>query len=66
VGKVAVGQAFLQVLRLSPVNIFPPGLNTHISCRGMYNRPDGGRSSIDIVSPHRYDQQKKGYGVLYL
>jgi hypothetical protein len=30
VGKVALGQVFLRVLRFSPVSIIPPALQTHI------------------------------------
>jgi hypothetical protein len=28
-GKMALGQVFLQFLRLSPVNIIPPGFHIH-------------------------------------
>jgi hypothetical protein len=31
VDKVALGQVFLQVFRIFPVNIIPPRLQTHVS-----------------------------------
>jgi hypothetical protein len=54
--KVALGQVFLRILRLSLVNIVPPWLSRLIIW-GMNYRPVGGRSS-DTVSPHRHEQQQ--------
>jgi hypothetical protein len=36
VDKVVLGQVFLRVLRVSPVNIIPPSLSKLISSGGMH------------------------------
>jgi hypothetical protein len=52
VDKVAPGEDFLRVLRLSPVNIFPPLLHLH-SCIiwGLNDRPISSLSSTKTYSP---------------
>jgi hypothetical protein len=47
VDKVKLGQVYLRVLRLYPVNIIPPWLSilSNISSGGMNNMPVGGCSS---------------------
>jgi hypothetical protein len=45
VDKVALGQVFLRVLRLSRVNIIPPWLSILIYHQRINNRPVGGCSS---------------------
>jgi hypothetical protein len=49
VAKVALGQVFVGVLRLSPVSIIPSLLRIHSSITwGMDNGPVSGRDFIEI------------------
>jgi hypothetical protein len=51
VDKVALGQVFLRVLRLSRVNIIPPWLSILIYHLRINNRPVGGCSSETLFHP---------------
>ena len=44
VGKEALGQVFIQVLRFSPVSIIPSMLHTHLRLHVVLTRMTNGRS----------------------
>jgi hypothetical protein len=47
VDKAALGQAFLRVLRIFPVNIVPPQVHIRVIFCEMDNGPVTGRSSVE-------------------
>jgi hypothetical protein len=59
VDKVALGQVFLRVIRLSPVNIIPTWLSILLSL-GYEQQARWWPQFRDVVSPYQHEHEQQG------